>query len=156
MEKGLVSIVTPCYNVEKFIFRLMDSILSQDYDKIEMITVDDGSKDNSKAVIESYIPRFEKRGYSLRYIKQENTGAGGALRNGLQYVNGEFLLWPDSDDFYATNQTISKMVNVLANTSEEYSLVRVQEAFVDENTLERKRMAHSYKCPRLKHQENGR
>lgn len=138
MEKGLVSIVTPCYNVEKFIFRLMDSILSQDYDKIEMITVDDGSKDNSKAVIESYIPKFEKRGYSLKYIKQENTGAGGALRNGLQYVNGEFILWPDSDDFYTTNHTISKMVRILANTSDEYSMVRVQEAFVDEDTLEMK------------------
>ena len=49
--KGLVSIITPCYNGETHIFRLLDSVLSQDYPKIEMFVVDDGSKDKTWEII---------------------------------------------------------------------------------------------------------
>ena len=61
MEKELVSILTPCYNGEKFISRLLDSILLQDYGNIEFIVVDDGSVDSSKEVIESYKKKFSDR-----------------------------------------------------------------------------------------------
>ncbi|MDR0412971.1 MAG: glycosyltransferase family 2 protein, partial [Dysgonamonadaceae bacterium] len=53
---GLVSILTPCYNGEKHIWRLLDSILTQTYSKIEMFIIDDGSTDKSAKLIQSYIP----------------------------------------------------------------------------------------------------
>ena len=56
--KGLVSIITPCFNGEHLIFRLLDSVLKQDYQQIEMIVVDDGSMDKSKDVILSYVDKF--------------------------------------------------------------------------------------------------
>lgn len=62
IKQGLVSIITPCYNGEKLIHRLLDSILSQDYPSIEMIIVDDGSKDKTHDVIENYINKFKQKG----------------------------------------------------------------------------------------------
>ena len=65
MQKGLVSLLTPCYNAGHLIHRLLDSVLNQTYPFIEMIVIDDGSTDNSEQVIRSYISRFEERGYIL-------------------------------------------------------------------------------------------
>lgn len=62
MTKGLVSVITPCYNGGMLIHRLLDSILKQDYSMIEMYVVDDGSKDNTRSVIESYIDCFADKG----------------------------------------------------------------------------------------------
>ena len=70
--KGLVSIVTPCYNTGAILHRLFDSILSQDYPSIEMYAINDGSSDNTEDVIKSYIPKFETKGYKLECINQPN------------------------------------------------------------------------------------
>lgn len=117
MQRGLVSIITPCYNTGKYIHRLLDSVLSQDYPQIAMLVVDDGSIDNSRQVIESYIPRFEQMGYSLDYRYQENSGQSVAINNALKWVKGEYLVWPDSDDWFASEKAISKMVFECAKSS---------------------------------------
>ena len=135
MKNKLVSIITPCYNTGKLISRLLDSVLMQDYPSIEMIVVDDGSTDNSKEVIESYIPKFEEKGYSLRCIVQENSGQSVAINNALKLVEGEYLVWPDSDDFYSTAQAISRMVQVLEGANDDVATVRCLYEFVDEQTL---------------------
>jgi glycosyltransferase involved in cell wall biosynthesis len=101
MEENLVSLLTPMYNTDKYIHRLLDSVLSQDYPSIEMIIIDDGSTDNSKDIVKSYIQPFAEKGYTLKYVYQENQGQSVAIKNGLQLISGEFLAWPDSDDFYA-------------------------------------------------------
>lgn len=136
MKNKLVSIITPCYNTGKLISRLLDSVLMQDYPSIEMIVVDDGSTDNSKEVIEGYIPKFEEKGYSLRCIVQENSGQSVAINNALKLVEGEYLVWPDSDDFYSTPQAISRMVQVLEGANDDVSTVRCLAEYVDEETLE--------------------
>ena len=56
-EKGLVSIISPCYNSEKYIFRMLDSVRKQTYKKIEMICVDDGSDDDTGRIIEQNIDK---------------------------------------------------------------------------------------------------
>ena len=66
--RPLVSVLTPCYNSADFLHRLLDSILEQDYPSIEMYAIDDGSTDRTRQVIQTYIPVFQQRGYSLKYV----------------------------------------------------------------------------------------
>ncbi len=136
MEKGLVSILSPCYNTGGYIHRLLDSILAQTYSFIEMFVIDDGSTDNSLEIIKSYIPKFHARGYRLSYKYQENAGQSVAINNGLKMISGEFLVWPDSDDYYQSNDAIAKMVFALQNAPAEFAMVRTQEQIVRDGTLE--------------------
>jgi UDP-glucose:(glucosyl)LPS beta-1,3-glucosyltransferase len=109
-----VSIITPAYNCGMFIQRLFDSILIQTYNNIEMFVIDDGSTDNTRQVIEAYMPRFIDRGYSLKYVYQENQGPAGAINTGLKLINEDsYLVWPDSDDFYACPDAIRIMTEAL-------------------------------------------
>lgn len=135
IKQGLVSIITPCYNGEKLIHRLLDSILSQDYPSIEMIIVDDGSKDKTHDVIENYINKFKQKGYSLLYLYQDNAGQAAAINKALPEVNGEFLVWPDADDYYSCSTAISELVKVFDRLDDSYGIVRCEQNFVDEDTL---------------------
>ena len=130
-----VSILTPMYNTQKYVHRLLDSVLAQDYPDIEMVVVDDGSTDGSAEVVQAYVPRFSARGYVLRYVYQANSGQSVAIQNGLHLISGEYLAWPDSDDFYATEDAISKMVGVLESAGEAFQMVRTQVRYVEDGTL---------------------
>ena len=132
---GLVSIITPCYNSGACIHRLLDSILMQDYPSIEMFAIDDGSTDNTKEVITSYISKFEGKGYSLTYIYQENAGQAAAVNRGMKLVKGEFLAWPDSDDYYNRTDAISTFVCTLNSLDDNYGVVCFVGTFVEETTL---------------------
>ncbi len=96
--EGIVSVVTPVYNGEFHLARMLESILNQTYDFVDMILVDDGSTDRTVAVAESYCEKFAARGYGYRIIRAEHCCASAAINQGLPYVNGEYLIWPDSDD----------------------------------------------------------
>lgn len=137
MEKGLVSIITPCYNGENFIGRLLDSVLQQNYPQIEMFVVDDGSTDETKNIINQYKEKFINKGYNLTYIFQTNSGQATAINNALKFINGEYFTWPDADDFYAEPNAISSFVKAFESLSEDYSLVRCESKFVNENTLDK-------------------
>ena len=113
MQSPLVSILTPMYNTEKYVHRLLDSVLAQDYPAIEMVVVDE-----------------------LRCFHQPNSGQSVAIKNGLQRVTGAFLAWPDSDDFYTTPDAISKMVHVLESSAPEFQLVRTQARYVQDPSME--------------------
>ena len=97
MEVPLISMITPCYNSGSYVHRLLDSVLAQDYPAVEMYAVDDGSTDHTRQVIQTYIPLFEQRGYSLTYVYQEHAGQSEAINKGLKCVKGKYLVWPDSD-----------------------------------------------------------
>lgn len=130
----IVSVLTPCYNAEKYIKRLLDSVVEQTYPMIEMIVIDDGSTDASADIIKSYIARFKSKGYTLKYIHQSNQGQSAAINKGLKLVKGDYLVWPDADDFYENNTAIAKMVNVLEE-DEAASIVRVQYNILAGDTL---------------------
>lgn len=132
MKKDLVSIVTPCHNSAEFIETLFNSILSQTYKFVEMFCVDNDSSDNTAEVIQSYIPKFEEKGYSLTYIHQGDMGPSGGCKTGLQYVQGEFLLIPDSDDWYKEKNFIEIMVNKFHSISEDYAMIRCQCEMVEQ------------------------
>lgn len=94
-----VSIVTPCFNVEKYISKFLDSILEQDYTPLEIILVNDGSTDSTEKIIKKYISKNNRKDVEMIYIFQVNSGQAVAVETGLKKVTGEFLIWPDSDDF---------------------------------------------------------
>ena len=79
----LVSIISPCYNGEKYLSCFLESVLSQSYDNIELIMVDDGSTDRTKEIICSFEDKFRNRNLSLCYIYQENRGQAAAINRGL-------------------------------------------------------------------------
>lgn len=108
----VVSIITPCYNGEKFVQRFLDSILAQTYKSIELIFINDGSTDDTEKIVLSYTDNFKRIGIRLVYIYQENQGLGGAINSGLKKVSGKYMCWPDSDDFLEP-KSIELRVDVL-------------------------------------------
>lgn len=113
----LVSIIIPCYNGEKNIHRLFDSILQQTYKKLEVIIVNDGSKDKTESVVLSYKSRFENSGIIFIYLTQENKGVGHAINYGLSRVTGQYLCWPDHDDYYEPD-SIEERLKILEQKPE--------------------------------------
>ena len=103
METAKVSIVTPCYNGEKYLERFLKSILNQSYENIELIFINDGSTDHTEEIIKEYKKEFDLHNIGLTYLLQENAGQAAALNNGLKYVQGDYLLCMDSDDEISEN-----------------------------------------------------
>lgn len=123
-EKGLVTVLTPTFNYGHFLSDLLKSVLRQDYPALEMIIVDDGSTDGTKRIVELYADSFERHGYRLTYIYQPNGGQSAAINNGLKHVKGEYLVWPDADDRYSSDSSISQLVAMLENAPEDVGAVR--------------------------------
>ena len=98
----IVSVIIPCYNGEDVINRSIESIYIQKCDNyiIELIVVDDGSKDGSQKIINSWKSSFQKKGHLFKYVYQNNSGLGGAINKGLKYVTGEYLTLLDADDCF--------------------------------------------------------
>ncbi len=104
----LVSVIIPTYNYAGYIAEALKSIQNQQYptDKIEIIVVDDGSTDNTKALIESY-----ELAQNIRYFFQENSGKASATRKGINEAKGEIIFNMDADDFFFDTK-IAKVVHV--------------------------------------------
>ena len=98
MMRPLVSIITPCYNSERFIERYLECLLRQTYHNVQLIIVNDGSKDRTEDIVYGYKARLENTGITLTYQYQNNLGLGGAINTGLKLVEGEFFTWCDSDN----------------------------------------------------------
>lgn len=132
--KNRVSIISPCYNGERYVGRMLESIMHQSYENIEMICVDDGSTDGTADIISDYISRFEDVGKKLLYIRQDNEGQAAALNHGLKHISGEYLSWIDCDDFL-TLDSVEKKVKVLCMNSE-YDIVTSNLYEVQEDALD--------------------
>lgn len=129
MEQPLVSVITPCYNGEKYVKYLFDSLLAQTYKNLEIIFVNDGSTDKTEEVVYSYQEQFKKQNMNFVYLKQENKGQAAALNQGLKIFKGEYFIWPDADD-YLDETSIEKRVNFLIEHPE-YGFVRSNAMCVD-------------------------
>lgn len=91
-----VSVIVPVYNVEKYLRKCLDSLVNQTLKDIEIIVVNDGSPDNSQEIIDEYVEKYPKL---VRSFVKENGGQGSARNLGLDYANGEFISFVDSDDW---------------------------------------------------------
>lgn len=93
------SVIIPIYNVEKYIDRCLKSIISQNYDDLEIIVVDNGSTDSSGSICDTYANKHSN--ISVHHI--ENHGVGSARNFGLSKARGEFIYFVDSDDYLVGN-----------------------------------------------------
>ena len=94
-----ISIVIPVYNVEKYLERCLQSVVNQTYQNLEIIVVNDGTKDNSQQIIDFFV---EQDSRILPLIK-ENGGLSDARNYGLDYVTGKYIFFLDSDDYLELN-----------------------------------------------------
>lgn len=90
----LVSIIIPVYNMEAYLAETLDSVLQTTYSPIEVIVVDDGSKDGSAAIAENYAAKDER----VCFFKQENAGVCRTRNHAVEEAKGKYILPVDSDD----------------------------------------------------------
>lgn len=95
-SKRKVSVIVPVYNVEKYLRKCLESLVNQTMQDIEIIVVNDGSPDNSQAIIDEYVEKYPQKVFG--YIK-ENGGLGDARNYGIEKAHGEYIGFVDSDDW---------------------------------------------------------
>lgn len=121
----LVSVVVPVYNGEKFIVDCVTQLLNQDYDNLEIILVDDGSRDNSLILMRE----LEAKNKNIRVFTKPNGGTASALNLGFEHSNGHYLTWASCDDEKYPS-FISSLVDGLEQSDCQFAFSKFEE-FVD-------------------------
>ena len=112
MRKNIkVSVIVPVYNVEQYLPECLDSVLNQTLKDIEIICVDDGSPDNSAAILQEYASRDNR----IIYVFQENQGAGIARNTAILQAIGKYVVFIDPDDYYPNEQTLQTLYDAAEN-----------------------------------------
>lgn len=91
-----LSLIIPVYNVENYIEKCLDSVVNQTIDDMEIIIVNDGSKDKSKEKINKYLQKYKEK---IKYLEKENGGLSSARNFGIPHATGEYIAFLDSDDY---------------------------------------------------------
>ena len=99
MNNPLVSVVVPVYNVASYLEQCLDSVVNQTYKNLEIILVDDGSTDGSGAICD----RYAEQDGRIRVVHKENGGQSSARNIALDMMQGEWVLFVDSDDWIELN-----------------------------------------------------
>ena len=94
MDEKLVSVIIPAYNIEDYIGRCLDSIISQTYKNLEIIVVDDGSRDYTGEILDNYA----KKDRRIKVIHKENGGVSSARNKGIEAAEGDYIGFIDGDD----------------------------------------------------------
>ena len=115
-----VSILVPVCNVEKFLDKCLKSIVKQSLKNIEIICINDGSKDNSLKIIEFYAQKDNR----IKIINKDNSGYGDSMNKGLAFAKGDYIGIVESDDFVDSN-----MFEVLYQYAQEYKADVVKSSF---------------------------
>lgn len=108
---GLISIIVPVYNVEKYIERCIDSVINQTYKNLEIILVDDGSNDKSGIICDEYA----KKDSRIKVIHKENSGVSNARNKGLDNATGQYIAFIDSDDWIEPDMYEYMMQKMIEN-----------------------------------------
>ena len=103
------SIIVPVYNVENYLEECVKSVLEQTFSDFELILVDDGSKDKSGSLCDRLAAEDDR----IRVIHQENQGLSGARNTGINAANGDYLMFLDSDDWWASADCLQKIADRL-------------------------------------------
>ena len=133
MKSDLISIIVPVYNSELYINRCLDSLLKQTYKNIEIVIVDDGSKDNSLQLIKDYANKDSR----IKVYTQSNQGPSVARNTGLDNSTGKYIMFVDADDFIDKNM-VANMVEVIKD--DKNTLVLCDNSEIWANEIEERKL----------------
>lgn len=100
-----ISVIIPVYNMAYYLEECLDSVLRQTLKEIEIIMIDDGSTDESLAVMKE----FQKKYSNIKILRQANQGAGAARNNGIKHALGKYVAMVDPDDFYPQRNSLEEL-----------------------------------------------
>lgn len=128
IEEPLITIIVPVYNGEKYIDKCVNSVLNQEYKNIEMILINDGSKDNSKEILDKWSQANER----IKVIHQENAGVSAARNKGIEAAQGSYVTFVDVDDYIARD-FVSYYYNLIKENNAEIALTPMPQKFDDDS-----------------------
>ena len=133
-----ISIIIPVYNVEQYIKNCLESVINQTYDNWEIILIDDGSTDNSKAIYENIAIKNDK----IKIFKQTNKGVSAARNLGIEKAQGDYIVFLDADD-WIEKKFLERMLEVIEN--EDADIVQCNFYYANNRSnIERKHIRPSY------------
>lgn len=129
MDNNLVSIIIPVYNLEDYIKKCMDSIISQTINNIEILIIDDGSTDSTLEIIEEYCQKDVR----FKLLKSDHQGTASARKLGIEFAHGDFLTFVDGDDWLEYD-AIENMLNSFQNSCCDIVVAQHRRVFTDDET----------------------
>lgn len=120
----LISIIVPVYNVEQYLEKCITTIINQTYKNLEIILVDDGSKDSSGKICDD----FSKKDNRIKVIHKTNGGLSDARNHGLRIAKGDYIGFVDSDDYIAEDM-FETLYNLMENNNSDISIVSFYEMY---------------------------
>ena len=133
--EGRVSVITPVYNVERYIDKTLESVFAQTYKDIEIVLVDDCSKDNSAQIIAKY---KESHPEIVYFLQPKNMGAGSARNKALELATGQYVAFLDSDDLWLPEKT-EKQIMLMKEKNSPFSYSAIEMIDEEGNTIKGKR-----------------
>jgi len=129
----MISVIIPTFNRSAFLKKAIESVLSQGYQDLELIVVDDGSEDDTPEVVANF-------DFGIRYIKQKNKGPGAARNLGIKNSKGEFIAFLDSDDWWEKDKLGIQFKAMQENP--EYAISHTEEAWYRNGELLNQKQKH--------------
>lgn len=139
MVAGLISIIIPVYNVESYLSKCIDSIVSQTYRDLEIILIDDGSTDGSGSICSRYAAADER----IVVIRQENGGVTRARKTGLRFATGEYIGFVDADDWIESGM-YERMLSVMKEKDVDVVCTGYYKEVEDNTAVVYERMTEGY------------
>lgn len=127
-RKVLLSVIVPMYNVEKYLKKCVDSIEKQTYSPIEIILVDDGSRDQTLQIAYELSEQFD----NIKVFSQKNQGQGKARNTGLSHAKGDLIAFIDSDDFIEPDMMADLAAHVM-NQNLDFAECSYQDVYCEKN-----------------------
>ncbi len=134
-----VSIIVPCYNVGKYIEKCLDSLISQTFKDLDILCINDGSQDNTLAILKKYAKK-DKR---VKVFNQDNMGIGAARNRGLQEVRSEYLMFCDADDWYDPKMC-DTMYKTIVKEDVDFVVCKTREHFESDDLMRRAKNFHDW------------
>ncbi len=152
MKKFKVSLIIPCYKVEKYLPKCLDTLVEQTLDGIEVIAVNDGSPDNCLKILKSYKKKFTGNN-ELVIIDKENEGVWKGRFDGIDKARGEYIGFIDSDD-YVSKDYAKKLYNAVTKSKADISICGFDRIDLDTGKLYSREMCN-FKYKKLTLPQDG-
>ncbi|MFV0149464.1 glycosyltransferase [Empedobacter falsenii] len=138
MAHQKISILIPVYGVEKYITKCLDSVVNQTYDNIEILFINDCTKDNSIKIVENYIDSRKKNFEKITIINNPvNVGLAATRNNGLKHATGDFIFHLDSDD-YLELDAIESLIALQEQEESDIVFSNLKYVYSNDNTVVKK------------------